>query len=114
MKSKQLLKNSIIAASILSLLAIYSTNFNSKATYLLVIGGFIISIIDYVLSIGIGMHKSIYSRLLISIISSITIIYILQLISEGFIFPINITLISSIAYAILSNTFLIPKEEQAA
>ena len=112
MKTKQLLKNSILACIILCLLALYSTNFNSKATYMLIIGGFVISFIDYILSVSLGMHKLTYSKIVISIISSIFVIYTLQFLTEGFMFSLKIALISAILYSIVSNTLTFQKKEE--
>lgn len=112
MKTKQLLKNAIIACIILSVPAIYSANFNSNSTYLLIIGGFLISFIDFIISIALGMNKLNYSRLLISLNASLLIIYILQLITEGYLISFKFSVLCAIVYAIFSNTFLSAKKEQ--
>lgn len=111
MKIKKIILNAIVASIMLCVLAIYAPNFNSNFTWLLVVGGFLIAALDFLLSIALGIHKTSYGKILVSTIVSILIIYSLQFLTEGFFIQLKLTLIGALTYAIISSIYYTSKQE---
>lgn len=103
LRSKQLILRFIAAILIFSATIFFIQNFNNKYYPLIIIGSFLVVVLNYIIATFSGIHDSPLGRAIVGFVTFTIIIYVVQFFVPGFFISLLTSIIAAMLYALIES-----------